>query len=286
MKTYERAFGIDWNDAEDGDSANEKESKASVSQRQTRPPSLQRGNSRDIVSQPVQPESERVTRVRNRCRTQNDALASWWKVALQSYVQQRMWMQLGRNKQESILPPRYERLYQPEKIAQFDRFFARGWAAPVRRSHTAQHSEGTERDAEATELRRVISDRPRSESDGARVEPTPKKHTLKELVDKNGFVPSFDSSLKTLAALHDVGSASSVHSLDYLGRLDTSETKERDEYSRYVSPSSSLFDAPHSYESDKVAEFTACLHDYSLKADNVAGIRKVSMILKSCGIKM
>jgi hypothetical protein len=36
-----------------------------------------------------------------------------------------MWMQLG-IPADSMLPPRFERLYQPERIAQFDRFFARG----------------------------------------------------------------------------------------------------------------------------------------------------------------
>jgi hypothetical protein len=38
----------------------------------------------------------------------------------------------GAETEDSLLPPRYERLYQPEKMAQFDRFFARGWATPLR----------------------------------------------------------------------------------------------------------------------------------------------------------
>jgi len=83
---------------------------------------------------------QRIQNVRDRCRTQNRALSMWWKVALQINVQQRMWMQLGNSPSESILPPRFDRLYQPEKMAQFDRFFARSWATPVRRSHSAQHN--------------------------------------------------------------------------------------------------------------------------------------------------
>jgi hypothetical protein len=34
--------------------------------------------------------SRRIEKVRDRCRTQNRALSTWWKVALQVNVQQRM----------------------------------------------------------------------------------------------------------------------------------------------------------------------------------------------------
>jgi hypothetical protein len=285
MKTYERAFGIEWSNSEDGDGVNEDSvvSSPSVTRARktrptnTRPPSIKRSSSRDVAPKQTQVESQRITRVRNRCKTQNDVLSMWWKVALQSYVQQRMWMKLGMSKSESLLPPRYERLYQPEKIAQFDRFFARGWAAPVRRSHTAQQSEGSERDAEGVELRRVISGRrPESEDDQAK-----KKHgvhILKDFVDNHGFAPRYESSLKRFAAQHDISkSTSAAESFDYVGRLDNSEAKEHEEYLRYVAKSSSLFDAPHSYQKETVAEFKSCLHDYSLQADDVAGIRKVRL---------
>jgi hypothetical protein len=287
MKTYERAYGIEWGNGEEDDGAHDKESAVSTPSvtwpRQTRPtnprPSpMQRSSSRDIAAKKTQVESQRISRVRNRCKTQNDVLSMWWKVALQSYVQQRMWMKLGRmKKSESLLPPRYERLYQPEKIAQFDRFFARGWAAPVRRSHTAQHSEGSERDTDAIELRRVISGR-RPESEHDETKGSNKEHVLKDFVGNHGFTPRFESSLKRFAAHHDSGrSASIAQSFDYVGRLDNSEAKEHEEYLRYVEKSSSLFDAPHSYQKETVAEFEACLHDYSLKADEVVGIRKVRL---------
>jgi hypothetical protein len=283
MKAYERAFGIEWNNDEDVDGINE-DSVASIPSatrpRQTRPtntrpPSIKRNDSRDVAAKQTQVESERITRVRNRCKTQNDVLSMWWKVALQSYVQQRMWMKLGMSKSESLLPPRYERLYQPEKIAQFDRFFARGWAAPVRRSHTAQQSEGSERDAEGVELRRAISGRrPESEDDEAKK--SHEAHILKDFVDNHGFTPRYESSLKRFAAQHDISKSTSVaESFDYVGRLDNSDAREHEEYLRYVAKSSSLFDAPHSYQKETVAEFKSCLHDYSLQADDVAGIRKV-----------
>jgi hypothetical protein len=282
IEAYERAFGIEWSNGEDGDGVNEDSlaSTPSVTWKQTRPtnirpPSVTRSNSRDVAAKETLVESQRISRVRNRCKTQNDVLSMWWKVALQSYVQQRMWMKLGMSKSESLLPPRYERLYQPEKIAQFDRFFARGWAAPVRRSHAAQQSEGPERDTEGIELRRVISGR-RPESEHDEVKLPQEAHILKDFVDNHGFAPRYESSLKRFAAQHGISrSTSAAQSLDYVGRLDTSETKEHDEYLRYVAKSSSLFDAPHSYQKETVAEFKACLHDYSLKADDVAGIRKV-----------
>jgi hypothetical protein len=286
MKSYERAFGIEWSNGEDGDGVNE-DSVASTPSvtwpRQTRPtntrpPSIKRNNSRDVAAKQTQVESQRISRVRNRCKTQNDVLSMWWKVALQSYVQQRMWMKLGMSKSESLLPPRYERLYQPEKIAQFDRFFARGWAAPVRRSHTAQQSEGSERDAEGLELRRVISGR-RPESEDGKAKEVHEAHILKDFVDNHGLAPRYESSLKRFAAQHDISrSTSAAKSFEYVGRLDNSDEKEHEEYLRYVAKSSSLFDAPHSYQKETVAEFKSCLHDYSLKADDVAGIRKVRLI--------
>lgn len=275
MKTYERAFGIEWSKDEDGDSV--------VSgQRHTRPSTLKRGTSRDSAASAtntvLQVESPRVSLVRSRCKTQSDVLSSWWKVALQSYVQQRMWMKLGRPDSESILPPRYDRLYQPEKIAQFDRFFARGWAAPVRRSHTAQHSEGSERDAEAMELRRVISGK-RPESSSSAKDDGPKGLTLGDVVGgKDGYDPRFETSLQMFVSEHDISSMPSLQNVDYVGRLDIAETKEPEEYARYVSASSSVYSAPHSYQRDKIAEFKACLHDCSLQADNVAGIREVRSV--------
>lgn len=104
-------------------------------------------------------ETERIALVRQRCNAQNEALSLWWKAAIQAYIQQRMWMQLGRNTSESMLPPRFERLYQPDKFAHFDRIFARSWATPVRSSHSSQHSTSVEEESEIMEYRRNISGR-------------------------------------------------------------------------------------------------------------------------------
>jgi hypothetical protein len=277
MQTYERAFGIDWNDGED-DSIVSTSSVAGTKRRPIRPGPLttQRSISRDTMGKKGIGESQRISRVRSRCKKQNDVLSTWWKVALQTNIQQRMWMQLGRNKAESLLPPRYERLYQPGKIAQFDRFFARGWAAPVRRSHTAQHSEGSERDAETTELRRVMSGRTQISDQGPQTESL-EGYDLKEFVGNYGFEPRFDSSLKKFAEHHDISSATMLENLDFVGHMDHDETTGREEYQRYVTPSSKLFDAPLSQRNEAIEEFKSCLHDYTLKVNDVDDIREVSL---------
>ena len=101
MKGYQRAFGVvDWNEDDDGNfSTNEKDSSAPsvASSRLSRNPTASR------------PEDSRIANVRRRCAVQNQALSSWWKVAIQSNIQQRMWMQLSRSPAESLLPPRFER---------------------------------------------------------------------------------------------------------------------------------------------------------------------------------
>jgi hypothetical protein len=155
MKAYKRAFAVDWSD--DEDDARGWSSRAStplLTERKTivhqRLPSRQPSSESLLSLQHQQSfaskrqgetESWRIERVRKRCKEQNEALSVWWRVAIQSYVQQRMWMQLGRGPNETFLPPRYERIYQPHKMAHFDKFFSRTWAKPMRLSHSAQHTE-------------------------------------------------------------------------------------------------------------------------------------------------
>jgi hypothetical protein len=62
-------------------------------------------------------------------------------VAVQAYIQQRILMQLVQEKTETSVPLRFDRIYQTEKLAQFDKLFSRSWAVPVRLSHAAQHSQ-------------------------------------------------------------------------------------------------------------------------------------------------
>lgn len=83
-------------------------------------------------------ESLRVVQIRQKLRAQNDALSVWWELAIQSYIQQRMWMQMG-TKHEFFIPSRFERTHAPDKMTHFDKIFSRNWQKPMRLSHSAQH---------------------------------------------------------------------------------------------------------------------------------------------------
>lgn len=147
----------------------------------------------------------------------HSALSVWWKAAIQANIKSRMWMQLGSSPTESMLPPRFERLYQPEKIAQFDRFFARAWATPVRRSHSAQHSKGSsDDDTGARDFRRRVSVHNSSgpgKTDTS-AQPSTTGHrdenalrvtkTLDNFVNSYGLQPHFKPTLKSFAKHHDV----------------------------------------------------------------------------------
>jgi hypothetical protein len=215
MKGYQRAFGVtDWNEDDQFDFSNEKDSSVVSSGSGVRPRRL---HSRSITATSVddsafsnkqEDKSRRIATVRKRCKAQNQALSSWWKVAIQSNIQQRMWMQLGKSPSESMLPPRFERLYQPEKMAQFDRFFARSWATPVRRSHSAQHGEDSDDKSEIAEFRRNISGRnitiPKKEEsrDLENDEPSHRGSTLHNFVAEN-LEPTAEPSLKMFIEHYD-----------------------------------------------------------------------------------
>ena len=136
MKTYHKIFGVaDWDgdnkSSESGDKITEDEFSPGTSTESSRPVAF--------VEREERPR--RLRKVRSRCTAQSKALSSWWKLAIQTNIQRRMWVRVGRSPIDSFLPPRFERIYQPEKMAQFDRFFSRSWATPVRRSHASQHME-------------------------------------------------------------------------------------------------------------------------------------------------
>lgn len=163
METYQRAFGVEWKEEDEG-ATRDKDTplQSPVSRAQKQIASDQASDperSGSSVEKFNAEEAWRITRVRQRCNAQNEALSLWWKAAIQAYIQQRMWMKLGRSSSESMLPPRFERLYQPDKFAHFDRIFARSWSTPVRSSHSSQHSTSMEEEAEIMEYRKNISER-------------------------------------------------------------------------------------------------------------------------------
>ena len=113
MKAYQSMFGVDWNDWEED----------CKTERDKRPQSLDHKRNASVGSMlsNVDEQGGRIDRVKNRCKSQNSALSVWWKVAIQSYIQQRMWMQLGGNQTGSSLPPRFNRLYHPTELSHFDK---------------------------------------------------------------------------------------------------------------------------------------------------------------------
>ena len=212
--------------------------------------------------------SSRVVQVRQQVEAQSEALSVWWKVALQSNLQQRMWMKLGQlAPAESLLPPKYERLYQPDKIAQFDRFFARGWATPLRRSHSAQHVDETAADSEGSALTRALTRRPKVPYP---VDEVPDVRTLSDIQTPS----ELDATrLSGLVAYYDKQNQfTSKH--EFLGEICLSDSRVPQEYIEYCS--SPEINIPPTHRKRAVAEFKLRLHDCSLDPDDVNGIRKLA----------
>jgi hypothetical protein len=276
MKTYERAFGIDWT----GDMVKPGPRKA-LTLAQQRLSASSRTPSGPQVSFTCEAfrhgdESKRVALVRNRCNTQNVALSKWWKIALRSYIKQRMWKRLPEHDEDCHLPPRFERIYQPEKLGQFDRIFSRAWETPVRQSHAAQHSEGVE-DDEITDFTRVIAlDSAKSGHVGDK-DVDSRSHDgteLRRFVEERGFDPCSASTLQSFGKYFEVSGSSNF---EYIGQNQVASIHPPpDEYLRYCAPSSHVFGQPQSYQRERVEEFKNALHEHTLSADNVSGIREVS----------
>jgi hypothetical protein len=263
MKAYERSFGISVDDGEPLESELRRSRIAKHSpSRNTR---AQKGN-RDE-------ESYRVSRVRNRCNAQNDALSTWWKAALQENITQRMWMHLGNGHPESAMPPRFERLYQPEKLGQFDRFFTRSWTTPVRRSHSSQHADDTDFETDLN-MTRVFSDGTAANNkqrNGVETDPEEAHITLKDFVHRHGFDSCRSESLQTYLVHHDSsGPSVSNSNVGFLGDFSRGNSDVREEYRHHVGSSDY-----QSYKPQTVEEFKSYLHDYTLQSDNVYGILTV-----------
>ena len=212
MKAYQVAFGVsEWGGGNDPEASKEKEPHVLQNQR-----GLSRMDSQFSVTGSTdavlmqEDDMVRIQRVRDRCQRQTESLSIWWKVAIQGNVQQRMWMQTGTgNLDHSLLPPRFDRLYQPGKLAQFDRFFARPWATPVRRSHAAQHTPDSEGEGEIAEFHRNMTGR-KIDRDAAA--PTLRgllaeetALTIDKYIDKNGFTPHREPSMKEFLEHHHFG---------------------------------------------------------------------------------
>jgi hypothetical protein len=276
MTTYRRAFGIAWNDDDDLDVDSIASSASCSSGSGTHASGPMSPECSQLTLGKNDEEARRVQRVRSRCEAQKESLSAWWKHALQSHVQQRMWMQLGRKQADVLLAPRFERLYEPEKLGQFDRFFSRTWATPVRRSHAAQHTDGAE-DGDGGDLSRRISTATPGVGDSDALEhPTQFKDNvfLGDFIARYGYEPRSETSLRRFSEYHSKF-AKVRPETGYIGDLDTAHSKAHDEYVNYVSSAENATEKPQQYRPETIQEFKDCLRDYTLGADDVAGIQKV-----------
>ena len=238
---------------------------------------------------PVDPvEARRVSRVRTSIKAQNDVLSVWWRVALQRNIQQRMWMQVGETPEDWMLPPRFERLYEPEKLEQFDRFFLHGWRTPVRGSHSAQHSAEPDEHS-AWKYKKSVSGPPNAKEAGQQADDADGTLPLDAFIRKYGYSSRYDPSLR-----HLTGGQYRVKDPRYAaeakwneGGDDNSGTKPsrvfvgsidqgQDVYQEFIDYTSEGTMGPSAtYRKEAVGEFTRCLHDTSLHSDDVEGIQKV-----------
>jgi len=271
IKAYERSFAVDWSDDEEEEEHTGTEKVTTlapspiVSCKLVSPQSLT-DQSREYEN------SWRIARVRRRCKAQNDALSTWWRVAIQSYIQQRMWMQLGSNPLEDMVPSRFERIYQPDKLAQFDRFFARAWATPVRLSHAAQHSQSATSDEETKLVVRKAVFAPlllENEETKTEEKTETNENHLRACLDEHGYDPKITSSLKSFSAhLDDRGIGGDTSA--FVGAL-SNQPKPCDEYLRYTET------RPDFRRREKaMEEFKQCLQDTTLNSDDVEGIRRLT----------
>jgi hypothetical protein len=291
MKLYERAFGVEWDDEDDVNrcriSASDNDASSTViasSKKPFRPASPsseshRRSRQLDHTTKKRENESWRVLKVRERCKSQNATLSLWWKTALQLHFQQRIWMRYNIDHFDSDIPPRFDRIYQPIKLSQFDRFFSRSWSTPVRRSHAAQHTEGLD-DGEAFDFSRVISTDFTAPSSGTNRENDKGTDNdgglvVSEFIKVWGFGSRKELTLRLFREHHLIPNANSSE-YNYVGDCDNSSIKAKPEYIQYVAPSAKVFGPPDNYRSAIVDEFKSCLHDYTLDSDDVVGIHKVS----------
>jgi len=231
-------------------------------------------------------ESFRITRLRSRSKAQNDALSIWWKVAIQTYIQHRMWMQLGRGT-DFPFPSRFERTYTPDKLSQFDKIFARTWQKPMRVSHSAQHFlKASEEEKQSLLTHRKMVHFEEEEAKSGNGEDSKQNNNSDGEEEENDN----SASIKNFVQRHGYSSFSEP----YLSRFLTAGGKGRfqnekrnyvnirvhdetpcAEYLKYVHPDNIK---PYSkrYDIEKVNEFKRCLSENYLPSDDVEGVLKLS----------
>lgn len=221
-------------------------------------------------------ESLKAARVSGSCMMQRDVLSIWWRQALQSFVQARMWMNMRPPESDALLPTRYERLYQPHKLAQFDRFFLRSWAIPVGREHFEQQVENSY--AGSKVLMRAVSPAVTRIWKEEKVAPEQDQESLAEVIGEAGFEFAHEPQLKRFVAHHDRRLVSESAE-KYMSLSTPKPATACPEYERHVAPLSGDYEDLATARPEAADEFKAYLEPFRLTSDNVAGIREVSYCL-------
>jgi len=202
--------------------------------------------------------------VEARCEAQTTALSLWWKHALQAYIQRRMWMHLGGEKEE-------DQEEEKESLVSYDKEFMRPWSKPYRRPHHAQHTDGND-DADTLTFTRLYAGAEDEDMVSIAKDVKPDySESLSTFINKYGTEPWSEPALSRYSE-HHARVAQAIPD-KYIGTLDLINEKPKEEYLRYLEPPDTS--SPFQYRQEKIDEFKACLHDYSLEADDVAGIREV-----------
>lgn len=272
MGTYQRVYGVAWkeetSDKVDSPVASPRRDNLLASPRDV-----------DCSEASDSDEAKNVQLVRKRLEYQKEALSLWWKHALQTNIQQRMWMRVCQEDTKSEVRPRFERLYQPETISQYDRYFSKAWSTPVRRSHALQHNESGNEEGEGGELFRAVLRTPALVDTGK--SPTKKdegRQNVAEFASSYGYGHCCETTLKRFSDYHAKRTNVAVDAT-FIGSPDREKSdqvaRRKEQYEQYLSSNLDL-SKPHHFEEEKVREFEVCLHDFNLSSDDVRGIHKVS----------
>lgn len=246
--------------------------------------------------------SDRLEAVKERFSFQVDSLSSWWKVSLQYYITQRMWMKLetpddfGTDYLDS-----FDRIYQPEKLTQFDKYFARSWSMPSRLSHEAslvnddlaghrknktlgltsisESSHNPSEDENETLNEVLIKSK-------TRVEPIKENKEISKIYGEGKF--HIDQSIeRVLPHLLLLLNAIEHPQEMFLSDLRVGQ-KPYDEYLKYTSSIDNLF-AQFGQEpvscSNAFKEFATYIANTDLDSDDVEGIRRLADSAHIGGIK-
>ena len=279
MKKFRKAFAVNWDDK-----AENSEMSLVISQKNPirLGKKLTTRDSSSVSKWARKQESVGLDRVKKRCKVQYDALSIWWKVAVQSYIQQRMWMQLGHRPSDFLLPPRFERVYQPTKLIQFDKIFSRVFAKPMRLSRLSTttdddtdllifnrkkiHATTTQSDMDKEEKEEELMDEGYSES------------ALGDFINEHGYtsasVPNL-SNFRKYALTHSKSNTENETFPSFVGSNmnDVNPSEAYISYTKRISPEVNL-----SNRKCREQEFIQCLRDSLLQSDDVDGILKVSFL--------